>query len=181
MYHGYSEKVKWWDSTEHNEKPRLWWFLNGERSKEKWLTTGTTGMCGWRTRQVKQFVFHMMSAYLSFPTTCSSSFLSFSLSLSPLTSSSRKIGQALHKRWRSGGVTAMKNWREGGGWGRVEINGNAKRRMGKCALSPPHSPSPVLSGMRPAESRLCLTCLRVRLSHNTPLNTKPTDCIGLRL
>lgn len=63
----------------------------------------------------------------------------------------------------------------------MEIDGNAKRRMGKHALSPPHSPSPVLSGMRPAESRLCLTRLRVRLSHNTPLNTKPTDSIGLRL
>lgn len=86
-------------------------------------------------------------------------------SVSSLTSSSRKIGQALHKHWRGGGVTDVENWRESGGWGRVEIDGNAMRRMGKHALSPPHSPSPVLSGMRPAESRLCLTRLRVRLSH----------------
>ncbi len=104
---------------------------------ERWGGGGDDGEEEWGGGVRKgQFVFHLTCAVCtdstpgppfllspSFPPTCS-------FNLSSLTTSPIKIGQLLHKHWRSGGDGCEEQERECGGWEKelLETDGYAERR-----------------------------------------------------
>lgn len=128
---------------------------NKRQSRECFIKQGSSrldrgwaagGWRWWRRRRVAhggaggvgkgQFVFHLTCAVCtdstpgppfllspSFPPTCS-------FNLSSLTTSPIKIGQLLHKHWRSGGDGCEEQERECGGWEKelLETDGYAERR-----------------------------------------------------